>query len=79
MPDLSALLRFLSELEKRKIAYRLDHNREDALMVHIAVPGERWEVEFSSDDIWIEVFTAPAGVTSVSLEELLRRLIPHSG
>lgn len=43
------LLSFLYSLEDRKIAYSLNHVRDDAVMVEIAVPGERWEVEFLSD------------------------------
>lgn len=46
---LSQLLSFLSSLEDRKIAYSLNHVRDDAVMVEVAVPGERWEVEFLSD------------------------------
>jgi hypothetical protein len=45
----SWLLSFLSTLEDRKIAYSLNHVRDDAVMVEVAVPGERWEVEFLSD------------------------------
>jgi hypothetical protein len=45
----SRLLSFLSTLEDKKIAYSLNHVRDDAVMVEVAVPGERWEVEFLSD------------------------------
>ena len=45
----SRLLTFLSSLEDRKISYSLNHVREDAVMVEVAVPGERWEVEFLAD------------------------------
>ena len=40
------LLRFLNMLEEKSIYYRLNKVREEAVMVEIAVPGERWEVEF---------------------------------
>ena len=43
------LLSFLSTLEEKKITYSLNHARDEAVMVEIAVPGERWEVEFLSD------------------------------
>ena len=43
------LLSFISSLEERKIAYSLSHVRDEAVMVELAVPGERWEVEFLSD------------------------------
>jgi hypothetical protein len=41
-------LRFLDKLEDAKISYRLDHIR-DSVLVELAVPGERWEVEFFPD------------------------------
>ena len=46
----SQLLTFLRQLDRAKIAYDLRHSREDAIMVQINVPGERWEVEFLEDD-----------------------------
>ncbi len=61
------LLAFLDELEKRQIFYRLDWIREDSVMVEISVPGERWEVEFMSDDwpegIQIEKFISAGRVS----------------
>lgn len=36
---------FLARLDDRRLSYRLDRVR-DAVMVVIAVPSERWEVEF---------------------------------
>lgn len=48
---------FLNKLEQNSIHYKLDKIREDSIMVEVAVPGERWEVEFISDDsIEIEKF-----------------------
>lgn len=41
----STLLAFLRRLEQAKIWYRLNQIRDDALMVEVHVPGERWEVE----------------------------------
>jgi hypothetical protein len=41
-PDLSD---FLGRLDSAGLSYRLDRVR-DAIMVHVAIPGERWEVEF---------------------------------
>ena len=43
------ILRFLNQLQQARISYNLAHHRDDALMVTIAVPGERWEVEFLHD------------------------------
>jgi hypothetical protein len=51
------LLEFLRRLDDGGIAFRLRHSREDAIMVMINVPGERWEVEFLEDgDIEVECF-----------------------
>ena len=51
------LLGFLNRLEKAKINYSLEHNRNETIMVLVAVPGERWEVEFFSDgNVDIEIF-----------------------
>lgn len=43
---LNAALGFVRELESRHIHYNLAVAREDALMVTLVIPGERWEVEF---------------------------------
>ncbi len=45
----NSLVAFLDKLEQQKIGYTLAHNREEAIMVLVAVPGERWEVEFMGD------------------------------
>ena len=41
---------FLERLEEHKIYYTLDKTRDDYIRVDIAVPGERWEVEFAAED-----------------------------
>ena len=51
------LIDFLNKLEDNKIFYKLNKVRHDAIMVEIAVPGQRWEVEFMADgSIEIEKF-----------------------
>lgn len=51
------LTRFLKKLEDKKIVYKLDTVRDDYVMVEVAVPGQRWEVEFSPDgDAVVEWF-----------------------
>ena len=50
------LIEFLNELEKRSIYYTLNKTCNDYVMVEIAVPGERWEVDFSDNEIRIEKF-----------------------
>ena len=44
----TALLSFLEDLDRSRIAYRLEHIR-DSIMIALAVPGERWEIEFFPD------------------------------
>lgn len=54
---------FLNELEERKIYYKLNKVRSEAIMVEIALPGQRWEVEFMDDgSIEIEKFISDGGV-----------------
>ena len=48
MNELNKLIVFLSELEERKIYYQLNKIR-DSILVEIAIPGQRWEVEFMTD------------------------------
>jgi len=51
------LLRFLNDLRAGKIHYQLSQRRDDAIMVEVAVPGERWEIEFLEDgSVEVEVF-----------------------
>jgi len=72
------LLSFLNELRKGRIHYRLDQFRDDAIMVEVAVPGERWEVEFLDDGtVEVEVFRSDGTITDAgALDDLVRR---HSG
>lgn len=59
------LLDFLRRLETHKLHFFLEHNRGEAIMVLITVPGERWEVEFFADGgIEVEVFGGSGGVLS---------------
>jgi hypothetical protein len=52
--DFLALLR---RLQEAKIAYRLRHSRDDALMIQVSVPGERWEIEYVDygDEVHVEI------------------------
>ena len=69
------LIAFLDKLEDKGISYTLAHNREDALMVLVAVPGERWEIEFRSDgSVEIEKFISTGEIYDAeSLSELFAR------
>lgn len=78
MNPLQKLLDFLSALDERKIFHKLTRVRPEAIMVEIAVPGERWEVEFFADGhAEVEVF----GLSSRMMEgeEALKRLFEEYG
>lgn len=77
MNAMRKLLDFLTELEKRHIAFTLASVRDDTIMVRIAVPGERWEVEFWDDgEVEVEVFRSEHGVEGE--ETLVRLFNEHS-
>jgi hypothetical protein len=42
---LRMLLALLDRLKRAKIYYTLHHSRDDAIMVEVTVPGQRWEIE----------------------------------
>ncbi|MET3576743.1 hypothetical protein ACFFIY_05315 [Bhargavaea ullalensis] len=59
---MNRFLDFLNRLEDKKIFYRLSKVRREAVMVEIAVPGQRWEVEFMDDGtVEIEKFLSDGG------------------
>jgi hypothetical protein len=73
MTALTTVADFCRELERRHVAYELRIVRDDALMMSVAVPGERWEIEFFDDGrIELERF-ASQGVADApeALAELL--------
>ena len=51
------------------------HHRDEAIMVTVAVPGERWEVEFLSDgSVEVEKFISNGEITGKeALSELFAR------
>lgn len=56
---LESVLGFLESLESASIHYQLASVRPEALMVNVAVPGERWEIEFlASGTVEVEIFTS---------------------
>jgi hypothetical protein len=70
------VLDFLGELQSHSIAYTVDSVR-DAIMVSVAVPGERWEVEFFADGhVEVERFPSAGDIEG---EEALKRLIDAFG
>lgn len=56
-PVFEKLIKFLEQLAQRGVSYSLGHYREEAVLVSVVVPGERWEVEFLADgNVEIERF-----------------------
>jgi hypothetical protein len=68
----SKLMVFLDNLEQANISYTLARYRDEALMVCVTVPGERWEIEFLSDgSIEVERFMSDGEIYG---EEVLNEL-----
>jgi hypothetical protein len=75
MNHLQALIEFLDRLEAVKLFYRLSKFR-DAIMVEVAVPGQRWEIEFFADGhIEREVFESADDVEDIPSTAELEDLI----
>ena len=75
---LRKLLTFLDQLEQDKVWYRLEHVR-DSVMVLVAIPGERWEVEFFDDgSIEVERFRSSGEIEGEDALDLLmaRETVP---
>ena len=74
MGNLKDINKFLNILEENTIYYRLNKIRPESIMVEIAVPGQRWEIEFMEDGtIEIEKFISDGEVYSEKeLEVLLK-------
>lgn len=68
------LLDYMQRLDDEHIPYRLEHVR-DTVMVAVAVPGERWEIEFFDDgQVEIERFRSSG---AISLDESLLEALVH--
>jgi hypothetical protein len=69
------LLSFLNDLRRAKIHYRLSQHRDNAIMVEVTVPGERWEVEFLDDGtVEAERFTSAGSIRDAgALDEILAK------
>ena len=75
--SLGKLLTFLDRLEELKLHYRLSHVR-DSILVEIAIPGERWELEFfDNGEIEMERFVS-TGVNPIDDRELDRLIVEYS-
>ena len=69
------LYSLLDHLREAKINYRVRNDREGAVSVDVAVPGERWEIDVLSDgSIEIEVFKSNGTIQDdAALRELFAR------
>ncbi|ATF15261.1 hypothetical protein A616_25885 [Brevibacillus brevis X23] len=57
MERLHELNDLLNKLEERHIFYRMSKIRSESIMIEVAVPGQRWEIEMMEDGtIEIEKF-----------------------
>ena len=62
------LLALLERLETAKIHYKLEHNRDNAIMIIAFAPGEYWEIEFLDDGgIEIERFRSNGEIADESV------------
>jgi len=69
------LLDFLNNFRAAQIHCELRQRREDAIMVEVAVPGERWEVEFLKDGtVEVEIFRSDGEIHDVlMLQKLVKK------
>ena len=69
------LLNLLVRLKDAHIYYRLSDHTGDAVMVEVAVPGERWEIEFHDDgEIGVEIFVSNGVIRDqAQLDDLFRK------
>ena len=48
LTSLNELIELLGRLEEKKIYYKLNRTRNDTIMIEVAVPGQRWEIEYNT-------------------------------
>jgi len=70
------MLEFLTLLRNKKIMFRIEQQRDDALMVSFALVGVRVEVEFFVDHVEFSCFKGSEAVETD--EKLLRALIAEN-
>lgn len=75
MQTATDLRTFLADLRQARIHFRLRDSREDAVGVDVAMPGERWEVDFLDDgSVEVEVFRSDGRIADESaLADLIAR------
>lgn len=60
------LLYFLNKLDENNVHYRLNKVR-DSIMVEVAIPGERWEIEFfTNGNVEVEKFISQGTILDES-------------
>jgi hypothetical protein len=69
------LLDLIRRLESSAISYQLSSIRDGSILVSVAVPGERWEIEVMQDGHFeIETFVSSGNIGDQSLlTELFNR------
>jgi hypothetical protein len=67
------LIPFLNYLDKESIHYRLDHLRDDSIMVSFTLVGARIELDFFDEHVEFSSFQGTEAVETDT--ELLARLI----
>jgi hypothetical protein len=72
------MLALLNRLREAKIAFGLRQSRDEAIMIYVNVPGQRWEVEFVDygDEVHVEIerFVSNGHIDDESaLEELFAK------
>lgn len=72
MNTIGDMIRFLNKLEERSIYYQLNKIRNESILIEVAVPGQRWEIEFMEDGtVEIEKFISDGGFYSDKELEVL--------
>jgi hypothetical protein len=76
MTAVSAAATLCRELDRRRVTHNLLIVRDEALMVSVALPGERWEIEFFDDGhVELERFTSQGVIDAPTVvSDLLARL-----
>ena len=67
---------FIRELDATKTHYTLASVREGAVMVEVAIPGERWEIEFFDDrEPEIEIYRSDGTICGPEKLAELRKIM----
>ena len=48
MTSINEIISLLEKLEEKKVYYRLNKTRADTIMIEVAIPGQRWEIEYNT-------------------------------